>query len=114
MTLSSRASGAKPVLFAFTTAPMNCIGPFWQDAFCRHPSHLKEISMTSFSAFRLECPATGEPPKSHIRQLQLNDLSPGDTIIKVAFAGVNYKDALAANGQGKIVRDYPRVSGIDL
>ncbi|HBP30389.1 MAG: acrylyl-CoA reductase family protein [Advenella sp.] len=70
--------------------------------------------MTSFSAFRLEIPGAQTPPESHIRQLQVDDLSPGDTVIKVAFAGVNYKDALAANGQGKIVRDYPRISGIDL
>ena len=70
--------------------------------------------MTSFSAFRVEIPDAGKPPECHIRQLRFDDLSPGDTIIKVAFAGVNYKDALAANGQGKIVRDYPRITGIDL
>lgn len=70
--------------------------------------------MTTFSAFRVEIPGAGEPANSHIRHLHIDQLSPGDTLIKVAFAGVNYKDALAANGQGKIIRDYPRVSGIDL
>ncbi len=70
--------------------------------------------MTSFSAFRLEVSDADKPPESHIRQLQIEDLSQGDTLIKVAFAGVNYKDALAANGQGKIVRHYPRITGIDL
>jgi NADPH2:quinone reductase len=46
--------------------------------------------------------------------LELNDLSAGDVVIRVAWSGINYKDALAATGAGKILRRYPLVGGIDL
>jgi len=46
--------------------------------------------------------------------LELNDLSPGDVVIRVSWSGINYKDALAATGAGKILRKYPLVGGIDL
>jgi acrylyl-CoA reductase (NADPH) len=46
--------------------------------------------------------------------LELNDLSPGDVVIRVSWSGINYKDALAATGAGKILRRYPLVGGIDL
>ena len=49
-----------------------------------------------------------------IEQLELEDLSPGDVVIRVAWSGINYKDALAATGAGKILRKYPLVGGIDL
>ena len=44
----------------------------------------------------------------------LGELSPGDVIIRAAYSSVNYKDALAATGAGKILRKYPLVGGIDL
>jgi putative YhdH/YhfP family quinone oxidoreductase len=43
-----------------------------------------------------------------------DDLSAGDVSVRVAFTSVNYKDALAAAGINKIIRDYPRIGGIDL
>ena len=46
--------------------------------------------------------------------LELNDLSPGEVVIRVSWSGINYKDALAATGAGKILRKYPLVGGIDL
>jgi len=46
-------------------------------------------------------------------QLSLNDLSDGSVVIKTAFSSVNYKDALAATGAGKIMRRLPIVGGID-
>jgi acrylyl-CoA reductase (NADPH) len=46
--------------------------------------------------------------------LELDDLSPGDVVIRVSYSGINYKDALAATGAGKILRRYPLVGGIDL
>ncbi|MEB2401011.1 MAG: acryloyl-CoA reductase [Alcaligenaceae bacterium] len=72
--------------------------------------------MTStFTGFRLHAPERGgQAPALRKETLSLEDLSAGDTVIKVAFAGVNYKDALAAAGQGKIIRCYPRIGGIDL
>lgn len=41
-------------------------------------------------------------------------LDPGEVLIRVAYSSVNYKDALAATGAGKIIRRYPCVGGIDL
>ncbi len=46
--------------------------------------------------------------------IELSDLSPGDVVIRVGWSGINYKDALAATGAGKILRRYPLVGGIDL
>jgi len=44
----------------------------------------------------------------------LDDLTAGDVIIKGAYSSVNYKDALAGSGQGRILRQYPLVGGIDV
>ena len=41
-------------------------------------------------------------------------LDAGAVTIKVAYSSVNYKDALAATGAGRIIRRYPCVGGIDL
>jgi NADPH2:quinone reductase len=46
--------------------------------------------------------------------LTLDDLSDGEVVIKVTHSTINYKDALAATGKGKILRKYPLVGGIDL
>jgi hypothetical protein len=48
------------------------------------------------------------------RQLALDDLSPGEVVIRVSHSSINYKDALAATGAGRILRRYPLVGGIDL
>ena len=47
-------------------------------------------------------------------ELGLDDLSAGDVVIKVSHSTINYKDALAATGKGRILRTYPLVGGIDL
>ena len=44
----------------------------------------------------------------------LDELSPGDVVIKATHSGVNYKDALAATGAGKILRRFPLIGGIDV
>lgn len=46
--------------------------------------------------------------------LQVRDLSAGDVLIRTAFAGVNYKDALATTTDGKVIRTFPRVGGVDM
>jgi NADPH:quinone reductase-like Zn-dependent oxidoreductase len=45
--------------------------------------------------------------------LTLDDLDPGEVVIRVHYSSVNYKDALAVTGAGKIVRRFPCVGGID-
>lgn len=42
------------------------------------------------------------------------DLDAGEVTIRVAYSSVNYKDALAATGAGRIIRRYPCIGGIDL
>lgn len=45
--------------------------------------------------------------------LALDDLDAGDVVIRTAYSSINYKDALAATGAGKIIRRFPCVGGID-
>jgi len=46
--------------------------------------------------------------------LAVDDLDPGELVVRVAYSSVNYKDALAATGAGRIIRRFPCVGGIDL
>ncbi len=47
-------------------------------------------------------------------RLSLDDLGAGDVVVRVQWSGINYKDALAATGAGRILRRSPLVGGIDL
>src|SRR5205085_1156669 len=38
----------------------------------------------------------------------------GEVLVDIAFSSLNYKDALAVTGRGKIIRKFPMVPGIDL
>ena len=68
--------------------------------------------MNTFKAFRL---LPGEPaPLRQMVELSLDDLSPGNVVIQVAFSSINYKDALASKGLNAIIRTWPRIGGIDL
>jgi putative YhdH/YhfP family quinone oxidoreductase len=49
-----------------------------------------------------------------IVDLSLDDLDPGEVVVRTHFAGVNYKDALAATGAGKVIRRFPCVGGVDV
>lgn len=72
------------------------------------------MAIDEFQAYRLHAAADGERPDGRMEAITIDDLSPGDTLVKVAYAGLNYKDALAMAGLGRIVRGYPRIGGIDL
>ena len=70
-----------------------------------------------FAAFRIHHDAglaNDSRHRSGIEALSLDDLAPGDIVIKTAYSSVNYKDALAGTGQGKILRRFPLVGGIDV
>ena len=41
-------------------------------------------------------------------------MTPGEVVIRTAYSSVNYKDALAATGAGKILKRFPLVGGIDV
>ena len=68
--------------------------------------------MQSFRAFRIH--QEGGKIVSRIETISLNDLAEGEVVVKVRYSTINYKDALAATGAGKILRRYPLVGGIDL
>ncbi|KQY52573.1 YhdH/YhfP family quinone oxidoreductase [Lysobacter sp. Root494] len=65
-----------------------------------------------FQSFRIHNDANGY--RSGIEQIALDNLAPGEVVIKTAYSSVNYKDALAGTGQGKILRSFPLVGGIDV
>lgn len=47
-------------------------------------------------------------------ELSIDDLTDGNVVVKVSHSTINYKDALAATGTGKILRRFPLNGGIDL
>lgn len=51
---------------------------------------------------------------AEVKTVRLEDLPAGDVLVKVAYSSVNYKDGLASIPNGKIVRSYPFIPGIDL
>jgi len=68
--------------------------------------------MTKFRAFRIH--QDSESHRAGIESISLADLSPGEVVIKTVHSSVNYKDALAGTGQGKILRSSPLNGGIDV
>lgn len=68
--------------------------------------------MQTFTAFRIH--EVEKRIVARFEQVRLADLAPGGVVIKVSHSSVNYKDALAATGKGKILRRFPLVGGIDL
>ena len=55
-----------------------------------------------FRAFRIHDDTDGY--RSGIESLALDDLNPGEVVIRSAYSSVNFKDALAGTGKGKILR----------
>lgn len=49
-----------------------------------------------------------------VKNFSLDQLPAGEVLIKVAYSSVNYKDGLASITDGKIVKSYPFIPGIDL
>jgi acrylyl-CoA reductase (NADPH) len=68
--------------------------------------------MDKFSAYRI----LEQDGKSAGRfvELTLDDLDAGEVVIRTNYSSVNYKDALAATGTGKVIRRFPCVGGIDV
>ena len=48
------------------------------------------------------------------QSLTVEDLTPGNVVVRVTHSTINYKDALAATGKGRILRRFPLNGGIDL
>ncbi len=70
------------------------------------------VPTTPFTAFRIENDDAGY--RSGLVRLGVDDLNPGQVLIRAHWSSVNYKDALAGTGKGKILRRFPLVGGIDV
>jgi NADPH2:quinone reductase len=68
--------------------------------------------MDDFRAFRI----FNEDGKIHgsVVNATTAELSAGEVLIRASHSSVNYKDALAATGAGKILRRFPLIGGIDV
>ena len=68
--------------------------------------------MQSFKAFRLD--EVDKKIRAGFVDMKLDDLDPGEVVVRVAYSDVNYKDALAATGKGRILLRPSCIGGIDL
>ena len=68
--------------------------------------------MDSFRAFRID--EQDGKIVAAFKTLSIDDLTDGNVVVRVSHSTINYKDALAATGKGRILRRYPLNGGIDL
>ena len=68
--------------------------------------------MNQFKAFRIH--ERDQRIEAGFESMSADELTPGEVLIRVHYSSINYKDALAATGAGKILRRYPLNGGIDL
>lgn len=68
--------------------------------------------MTNFQAFRVH--QEDNKVVGRLESLTVDDLDQGEVLIKTAYSAVNYKDALAGTGTGKILRHFPCIAGVDV
>ncbi len=68
--------------------------------------------MLQFKAFRLD--EVDKKIQAGFVDMKLEDLDPGEVVVRVAYSDVNYKDALAATGKGRILLRPSCIGGIDL
>lgn len=65
-----------------------------------------------FQALVLE--QTNNSTVAALSQISLTDLPEREVLVRVEYSSLNYKDALAVTGQGKVIRQFPIIPGIDL
>lgn len=70
------------------------------------------MNMDNFKAYRVH----NQDGKITARfdDVSLDQIGIGNVVIKVVCSTINYKDALAATGKGRIMKHFPLVGGIDL
>jgi acrylyl-CoA reductase (NADPH) len=68
--------------------------------------------MDSFRAYRID--EEDGNIVAAFKELTIDDLTEGNVVVRVSHSTINYKDALAATGKGRILRRYPLNGGIDL
>ncbi|AQP53655.1 NADPH:quinone reductase [Vagococcus penaei] len=52
--------------------------------------------------------------QADVTTCDVSQLSEGDTLIKVSYSAINYKDALATKTKSGVIRHFPMIPGIDL
>ena len=67
--------------------------------------------MNSFRALRVH--QVEKSTEARLENIDLEQLTAGDVVVRVAYSCLNYKDALAVTGSSRIMRQMPRVAGID-
>ena len=55
----------------------------------------------------------GSKSVARVVETSLSELDAGEVLIRTAYSSVNYKDALAVTGAGKVIRRFPCTAGID-
>ena len=76
------------------------------------PQQTEGIEVDSFRAYRID--EQDGNLVAGFQELTLDDLTAGNVVIRVSHSTINYKDALAVTGAGRILRHYPLNGGIDL
>ena len=92
--------------FVFAETQMHCI--LTNDGL----RSTNDASMEMFRAFVAE--GTHDRYTTEFKDLSRDMLPAGDVLLEVVYSSLNYKDALAVTGRGKIIRLFPMVCGIDL
>jgi putative YhdH/YhfP family quinone oxidoreductase len=70
------------------------------------------MSAGKFRAFRIRNDEAGY--RAGFETMAVDALSPGEVVVQTAYSSVNYKDALAGTGKGRILRRFPLNGGIDV
>ena len=70
------------------------------------------MMQNKFSAYRIF--EENNQSAGRFVELTLDDLDPGEVVIRAHYSSVNYKDTLAATGAGKVIRRFPCVGGVDV
>ncbi len=69
------------------------------------------MTINAFRALVVE--EVNETIQASVKEINLEDLSAGETLIKTSYSGINYKDALATIKNGGVIRSYPMIPGVD-
>jgi putative YhdH/YhfP family quinone oxidoreductase len=67
--------------------------------------------MEKFKAFKIT--EVDKKVQAGFTEFTLDQLDPGEVVVRVAYSDVNYKDALAATGKGRILLRPECIGGID-
>lgn len=88
--------------------------------FVKRPFHIEAVvriaiekQRRTMKAYLIDKDASGKVG-GHWGTLERGQLDAGELTLRVLYSSVNYKDALAATGAGKIIRRFPCVGGIDM